>query len=93
MELNIKTLPNKYSCGDIVWVPKVAVALWSKPGQKLTEDLWNIGIIMDVDKDGNTKIYVDGEYEYLHTNFIRPMDRELLLRQGGRFSESWHSQQ
>ena len=92
MKLNTKTLPNKYSCGDIVWVPKVAIAIWSRPGSKLTEGLWNIGIIMDIDKEGNTKIYVDGEYEYLHTNFIRPMDRELLLRQGRRLSESRPSQ-
>jgi len=88
MEFNIETIASEYSPGDIVWVPKVAIAIWSRPGSKLTEGLWNIGIIMDMDKDGNTKIYVDGEYEYLHTNFIRPMDRHLLLHPKGRPSKS-----
>tara|TARA_X000000950_G_C13691818_1_gene568404 strand:+ start:330 stop:611 length:282 start_codon:yes stop_codon:yes gene_type:complete len=86
MEFDIETLPSQFAPGDIVWVPKIAVALWSRPGSDLTEGLWNIGIIMDMDNEGNTKIYVDGEYEYLHTNFIRPMDKHLLVHPKGRFS-------
>ena len=79
MSIKVIESINDYSCGDIVWVPKVALALWSTPGKKFTDDLWSIGIIMDVDNEGNTKIYVNGDYEYLHTNFIRPMDRSVRL--------------
>jgi len=79
MQLKIKEELKNYKAGDIVWVPKVAIALWSSPGTKYTEDLWNIGIIIDVDFDGNTRVYVDGEYEYTHANFIRPMGGSLRL--------------
>ena len=74
---------NTFKHGDIVWVPRVSLALWSRPGSKFTEDLWNVGIIIDIDTDGNTKLYVNGEYEYLHTNFIRPMDRCVRLHPEG----------
>lgn len=58
---------------QLVWVPKKAIALWSRPGTKLTHGLWNIGIIIDADINGNAKVLVDGKVEYLHINFIRSM--------------------
>lgn len=62
----------------LVWVPKKAIALWSRPGTKFTEDLWDIGIIIEKDDDGNAKVLVNGRLEYMHTNHIRPVVRELL---------------
>lgn len=58
---------------QLVWVPKIALALWSKPGTKFTENLWSTGIIIDIDNDGNVKVLVDGKLEISHTNFIRAM--------------------
>ncbi len=69
--------------GEVVWVPKVAIALWSTPGTKFTDDLWNVGIIIDMDDVGNTKVYVDGEYEYTHVNFIRSMGKRLREHKEG----------
>jgi len=61
---------------QLVWVPKVALALWSKPdnNSKDLNSLWNVGIIIDKDNEGNIKVLVNGQLEYTHTNFIKPMD-------------------
>ncbi len=71
---------HEFKYGEIVWVPKVALSLYSTPGTKYTEDLWDIGIIMEVDIDGNARVYVNGKYELTHSNFIRPMGKFLRLR-------------
>ena len=89
MEFDIETIPSQFAPGDIVWVPKIAVALWSRPGSDLTEGLWNIGIIMDMDNDGNARVYVDGKYELTHSNFIRPMGKCLRLHHERRPGPSW----
>ena len=43
-----------------MWVPKRPIALWSTPGTKFTEGLWDIGIIIEKEKDGNIKVLVNG---------------------------------
>ena len=60
---------------QLVWVPKVALALWAKPNinSKDSNSLWGIGIIIDNDDDGNLKVLVNGKLEYTHANFVRPM--------------------
>ena len=58
---------------ELVWVPKKAIALWSRPGSKYTEGLWDIGIIIDKDADGNAKVLVNGKLEYIHVNHVRPV--------------------
>ena len=62
-----------YMPGSLVWVPKIALALYSSPGRSDTNELWGVGLITSIDKDGNIEVYVDGEREKSHTNFIRPM--------------------
>ena len=61
----------KYMPGKLVWVPREALALYSKPGRKDTQKLWNVGIIIYKDKDGNTEVYVNGQFESTHTNFLK----------------------
>jgi hypothetical protein len=58
---------------QLVWVPKVAMALWSDPNANIeeTRDLWNIGIIIDRDHEGNIKVLVNGKMEYTHENFVK----------------------
>ena len=71
---------HEFKYGEIVWVP---------PGTKHTEDLWDVGIIMDMDNDGNARVYVDGKYELTHSNFIRPMGKCLRLHNGRGSSPGW----
>ncbi len=80
---------HEFKYGEIVWVPKVALSLYSTPGTKHTEDLWDVGIIMDMDNDGNARVYVDGKYELTHSNFIRPMGKCLRLHHERRPGPSW----
>lgn len=64
---------NIYMPGSLVWVPKIALALYSSPGRADTSDLWGVGLITSIDENGNIEVYVDGEREESHTNFVRPM--------------------
>lgn len=61
----------KFKKDDLVWVPRIAIALWSRPGTEFTEGLWNTGIIVEAYEDGNIKVLVDGKLELSHKNFIR----------------------
>ena len=56
---------------ELVWVPRQAIAIFSRPGQKLTRDLWDVGLLIDADRNGNAKVLVDGRIEYIHVNFIK----------------------
>ena len=69
---------NKSKKQKLVWVPKRPIALWSTPGTKFTEGLWDIGIIIEKEKDGNIKVLVNGKLEAWHINHVRPMDRSLF---------------
>ena len=69
---------NKDKCKELVWVPKRPIALWSTPGTKLTEGLWEIGIIIEREIDGNVRVLVNGKLEEWHINHVRPMDRSLF---------------
>ena len=60
---------NIFMPGTLVWVPKIALALYSRPGRKDTKELWDIGIIMSIDNDGNIEVLVDGNREQSHTNW------------------------
>ena len=62
---------------DLVWVPKVALALWSNPESIYmnSRPLWDIGIIIDKDDSGNLKVLVNGKMEYTHKNFVKKMER------------------
>ena len=52
---------NKSKKQKLVWVPKRPIALWSTPGTKFTEGLWDIGIIIEKEKDANIKVLVNGK--------------------------------
>ena len=67
---------NKYK--ELVWVPKKPIALWSTPGTKLTEGLWEIGIIIEKEVDGILRVLVNGKLEKWHINHVRPMGRSVL---------------
>jgi len=68
---------------ELVWVPRKAIALWSRPGSKFTEDLWDIGIIIEQDIDGNAKVLVNGKLEYMHVNHIRPVVGNIFDHKDG----------
>ena len=63
----------QFAKADLVWVPKTALSLYSTPGREDTKKMWNVGIIIKSDKDGNVEVYVNGELEASHHNFLKPM--------------------
>tara|TARA_R110001592_G_scaffold57545_1_gene174857 strand:- start:14656 stop:14868 length:213 start_codon:yes stop_codon:yes gene_type:complete len=64
---------------QLVWVPKVAIALYSNPNNNIkeTRELWDLGIIIDRDDQGNIKVLVNGKMEYTHRNFVKLCARPL----------------
>ena len=59
--------------GALVWVPRKAISIYSRPGHALSKGLWDVGIITKSDEDGNLEVLVNGCKEFIHTNFIRPL--------------------
>jgi len=55
--------------GSLVFVPKAPLSLWSKTGDPA---FWNIGLVLNEEKDGFLIIYSAGnKIETIHLNHVR----------------------
>ena len=55
--------------GSLVFVPKAPLSLWSKTGDPA---FWNIGLVLNKNKEGYLIIYSSGDkIETIHLNHVR----------------------
>ncbi len=61
------TIPN-WTIGDLIWVPRQPLGLFSKVGDP---DFWKLGIITSIDTYECVWFYYNERFERIHVNHIR----------------------
>ena len=54
--------------GDLVWIPRKPIGIFSKVGDP---DFWKIGIITSIDKYDCVWFYYNEHFEKIHVNHLR----------------------
>ena len=54
--------------GDLVWIPRKPIGLWSKIGDP---DFWKLGIITSKDEHECVWFFYNDHFEKIHVNHIR----------------------
>ena len=57
-----------WKIGDLIWVPRPPLGLYSKVGNT---DFWKMGIITSVDSHDCVWFYYNNHFEKIHVNHIR----------------------
>ena len=57
-----------WKIGDLVWVPKHPLSLYSTVGNT---DFWKLGIITSIDSSQFVSFFYNDHFEQVHVNHIR----------------------
>ena len=61
------------SVGDLIWVPRQALGLYSRVGDP---DFWKVGIITSIDKYDAVWFYYNDHFEKIHVKHVRRVEPE-----------------
>jgi len=62
---------SQWKIGDLIWVPRQALGVFSKVGDT---DFWKLGIITSIDLHDCVWFYYNNHFEKIHVNHIRRAD-------------------
>ena len=54
--------------GDLVYVPRIPLALWSRLGDP---SFWKVGVVLNVLDAGDLLVYSDSDFDRIHTAHTR----------------------
>jgi hypothetical protein len=60
-----------WKIGDLIWVPRTPLGLFSKTGDM---DFWKVGIITSLDKYNCVWFYHNDHFEKIHVKHIRRVE-------------------
>lgn len=63
----------QWKIGDLIWVPRIPLALYSKVGDP---DFWKLGIITSTDPHECVWFYYNNHFEKIHVEHIRRADSQ-----------------
>jgi hypothetical protein len=57
-----------WEIGDLIWVPRKPMSLWSKVGDP---DFWKMGIIISIEEYNCVCFFYNDHFEKIHVDHIR----------------------